>query len=177
MTLKNKRLIASMITNFCISATIVGFGLGVYCYNEHNMYNKTCDNINNQQLAMYDSVKQTNIFKNEYNNTLQQYTDDYTSNAIDVDTYYQNMEYLNSNQFVEDCIEKYGNDEIKNDLNQLIFEQNALTREANRCKNIGNTCMLACVGSGIISTSSLAYGIHKRKKTFKQKSCVETKIC
>lgn len=171
-SLKRKRLIASMITSLFMSSAIISFGFGTYSAIQQQKSEQAIDVNTSKQLAIYNSVKQTSLFKEEYSNRFNNCSIKYENSYIDFDEYSKCIEYLNSNQFVEEIINTYGNDKLKNDLHLIQLQYNDISHINYTCEGAKNLSIAVCgISTGVIA-STIAYDMCKMRKRNKSKENV-----
>lgn len=101
MKIKTERIIAQMVAGVFIAGAIAGFRTSICS----NMYLSQEHNAVDEQLATtYTDIKASKDFQQEYFNLYRIYSQAYEQNETTPDEYLKQIEYLQSNKFVEDFI-------------------------------------------------------------------------
>lgn len=155
----NERIVASMITTLFVTGAITSFGLGTYASFQQELANQAIDDNLAQQVEIYDMVKQTKLFQNEYATRFDYYSLEYTENRIDYDEYAKQIAYLDSNQFVEEIINLHGNDKLNSTLHTIQLQGNDLKHISSSCRKVKGACAFITGISGAISCAGLTHSM------------------
>ena len=153
----NERIVASMITTLFITGAVTSFGLGVYAGSQQYLAEQALDDNFSKQSEIYDMVKQTSIYQNEYSAKFNYYSTEYAQNRIDYNEYAKQISYLRSNQFVEDIIDLYGNDELNSKLHTIQLQGKDLQYISSSCTKVMQACAFTTGVSGLIGCAGITH--------------------
>lgn len=155
----SERIIASMITTLFITGAITSFGLGTYAGSQQTLAEQAFNDNMSKQIEIYDMVKKTKIFQDEYATRFDYYSNEYNTNNIDYGEYAKQISYLDSYQFVEEVIDMRGNDELNSELHTMKLYGNDLKHISSSCKKVKEACAITTGLSGLISCVGLTHSL------------------
>ena len=146
---RKKRLIAQMVLGVCAAGFITSFAVGLVYAGKTD--NAMCNirEYEKEKQSILNTYRTSHEFQQEFKAEVQKSTDLYVNNLLSYEEYTDKLEYLNSQEFIENILYKGSKHELQNKINSINTQVDDLQQVYDKNSNISCNLIGGMIGSGI----------------------------